>query len=395
LIVAKDDNRGVAEEVVAAPTQVGRQPTVPGQPGVVPVQPGKVSFFTRIALSQRLHEIFERTPLMNWVTRREGEALFDVVSGFVQSQALLAIVEFRVLHILAGASWPLPELAERTGLREDRLAVLMQAGAALKLVKFRRGRWQLAPRGAAFITVPGLEAMVRHHPVLYRDLADPVAFLKGDIEPELAGFWPYVFGPLAQEDAGLAARYSQLMADSQRVVADDTLRMVDLRNAKRVMDVGGGTGAFLRVVAKLYPELPLTLFDLPHVLAEAERFSPHLTFAPGSFRDDPIPQGADVITLVRVLYDHPDSVVEALLAKVHAALPPGGRLVISEAMAGGEKPDRACDVYFAFYTMAMSSGRTRSPSELKQMLEKAGFTKVSKPRALRPFITSVIEAERS
>jgi|UPI000060167F demethylspheroidene O-methyltransferase len=392
--VPKDDHTGATADRTAQPTGTGKQPLVPGQPGAAPVQPGRVNFFTRIALSQRLHEIFERLPLMNRVTRREGEALFDIVSGFVQSQVLLAIVEFRVLHILAGASWPLPQLAERTGLAEDRLAVLMQAAAALKLVKFRRGLWQLAPRGAAFITVPGLEAMVRHHPVLYRDLADPVAFLKGDIEPELAGFWPYVFGPLAQEDAGLAERYSQLMADSQRVVADDTLRLVDLRDAKRVMDVGGGTGAFLRVVAKLYPELPLTLFDLPHVLSVADRFSPKLDFAPGSFRDDPIPQGADVITLVRVLYDHPDSVVEPLLAKVHAALPPGGRLIISEAMAGGAKPDRACDVYFAFYTMAMSSGRTRSPEEIKQMLEKAGFTKVSKPRTLRPFITSVIEAER-
>ncbi|MFD2173257.1 methyltransferase [Rhodobacter lacus] len=359
-----------------------------------PRPPGRVGFFTRIALSPRLHEIFERMPLMNRVTRREGVALFDVVSGFVQSQVLLAVVEFRLLHILAEGAWRLEQISLRSGLAEDRLAVLLQAAAALKLVKFRRGLWHLMPRGAAFITVPGLESMVRHHPVLYRDLCDPVAFLKGQTEPELAGFWPYVFGPLAREDAGLAARYSQLMADSQRTVADDTLRLIDLSRAKRLMDVGGGTGAFLRQAAALYPELDLTLFDLPHVLEVADRFSPRLTLAPGSFRDDPIPEGADVISLVRVLYDHPDSVVEPLLKKVHAALPPGGRLIISETFGGGEKPDRACDVYFAFYTMAMCSGRTRSPEEIKQMLEKAGFVRVTKARTLRPFITSVIEAER-
>ncbi|PTV96704.1 hydroxyneurosporene-O-methyltransferase [Rhodobacter aestuarii] len=390
--MAKDEVSAATEKQASAPG--AQAPSVPGQPGHKVTEPGRVSFFTRIALSPRLHEIFERTPLFNRVTRREGRALFDVVAGFVHSQALLAIVEFRILHILAEASWPLPALADRTGLAENRLAVLMQAGAALKLVKFRRGMWELAPRGAAFITVPGLEAMVRHHPVLYRDLADPVAFLKGDIEPELAGFWPYVFGPLAQEDAGLAERYSQLMADSQRIVADDTLRLVDLKNAKRLMDVGGGTGTFLRQAAKLHPNLDLTLFDLPHVLAVAEPFSPRLTLAPGSFRDDPIPTGADVISLVRVLYDHPDNVVEPLLKKVHDALPPGGRIVVSEAIGGGAKPDPACDIYFAFYTMAMSSGRTRNPEEIKKMLEAAGFVKVTKPRSLRPFITSVIEAER-
>jgi demethylspheroidene O-methyltransferase len=372
-----------------SPHSVPRQP-----PQAVTVAPGKLDFFTRIAMSPRLHELFERMPLMNRLTRSEGVALFDMVSGFVQSQALLAIVEFRVLHILAEGSYPVSALAARTGLPEDRLAVLLQAGAALKLIRFKRGQWHLASRGGAFLTVPGLEAMVRHHPVLYRDLADPVAFLRGDTEPELAGFWPYVFGPLAHEDAELAARYSQLMADSQRIVADDTLRLVDLTRAGRLMDVGGGTGAFLRAAAKLHPNLALTLFDLPHVLAVAEPFSPNLTLAPGSFRADPIPEGADVISLVRVLYDHPDSVVEPLLAKVHAALPPGGRLIISETFAGGERPDRAVDVYFAFYTMAMRSGRTRSPAEIGQMLEKAGFRKISKVRSLRPFITSVIEAER-
>ena len=355
---------------------------------------GKVGFFTRIAMSPRLHEIFERLPLMRRLTRSEGVALFDIIAGFVQSQALLAIVELRLLHMLVEGAAPIADLARRAGVAEDRLAVLLQAGAALKLVRLRRGLWHLEPRGGAFLTVPGLEAMVRHHPVLYRDLTDPVAFLRGETEPELARFWPYVFGPLAQEDAALAARYSQLMADSQRIVADDTLRLVDLSNARHLMDVGGGTGTFLRAVARHYPGLDLTLFDLPHVLAGAEQFSPRLRLAPGSFREDPIPAGADTVTLVRVLYDHPDTVVRALLSAVHSALPAGGRLVISEPMSGGERPDRAADVYFAFYTMAMCSGRTRSPEELTQMLKEAGFTKVSKPRSLRPFIATVIVAER-
>ena len=360
--------------------------------GKAPSRPG---FLTRIAMSPRLHELFERVPFLNRYTRSEGEALFDIVSGFVQSQALLALVEFRLLHILAEGPAPLADLASRTGLAENRLAVLLQAGAALKLIRHHKGQWHLAPRGGAFLTVPGLEAMVAHHPVLYRDLADPVAFLRGETEPELAHFWPYVFGPLAQTDAALATRYSRLMSDSQRIVADDTLRLVDLKSARHLLDVGGGTGAFLRAAAKKYPALDLTLFDLPHVLASAEPFSPRLTLAPGSFRADPIPSGADVMSLVRVLYDHPDTVVAPLLASVHSALPPGGRLLISEPMSGGDAPDRAVDVYFAFYTMAMRTGRTRSPAEITQLLEKAGFVKITRARSLRPFITSVIEAERA
>ena len=109
----------------------------------------------------------------------------------------------------------------------------------------RDGNFALSVRGAAFLTVPGLEAMVRHHPVLYRDLADPVAFLRGKTSPELARFWPYVFGAGGDTDPAVTALYSGLMADSQGLVAKDTLQLVDLSGEKRLLDVGGGTGVRL------------------------------------------------------------------------------------------------------------------------------------------------------
>lgn len=349
---------------------------------------------TRLAGSPRLHALAERIPGLRGLARAEGRALFEMISGFVRSQALLAVVELDLLAMLAEASASTAQLAARTGVAPDRLAILLQATAALRLVDQRRGLWHLAPRGAAFLTVPGLQAMVRHHPVLYRDLADPVAFFRGQTQPELAGFWPYVFGPLAETDADLARRYSSLMADSQALVAEDTLKLVSLSGARRLMDVGGGTGSFLRAVARKAPGLDLTLFDLPHVVAAAPRFSRRLTVTAGDFRKDPIPHGADVVSLVRILYDHPDSTVLNLLSAIYDALPQGGRLVISEPMSGGRIPDAATDIYFAIYTLAMCSGRTRSPAELSQMLEVVGFSSISAPRSRRPFVTTVIEARK-
>lgn len=349
---------------------------------------------TRLVLSPRFHAMAERLPFVRNHARAEGRALFDIVAGFVQSQALLALVELRVLHQLSDSSLSADDLARLSGLDAPRLAVLMQAGAALRLVRFRRGLWHLTPRGAAFLTVPGLEAMVRHHPVLYRDLSDPVAFFKGETEPELAAFWPYVFGALKEQDAGLAARYSALMADSQGLVAQDTLKQVDLADRSHLMDVGGGTGKFLSAVAARYPRLALTLFDLPQVVAGAEARLPGLTVAPGSFRDGPLPAGRDAISLIRVLYDHADAQVDDLLAKVHAALPVGGRILVSEPMSGGQRPDVATDVYFAVYTLAMRTGRTRSQAEIAQRLARVGFS-VDAPRpSPRPFITSVVTARR-
>ena len=349
-------------------------------------------WMTRLAMSPRFHKIAERIPGFRSKSRAEGRALFDVVSGFVQSQALFALVELRLLHRLAKGPATTENLAHAAGVPADRMTILLQAGAALKLVRAARGAWHLTPRGGAFLTVPGLEAMVRHHDVLYRDLSDPVAFFRGQTTPELAGFWPYVFGAGGAADPDLAARYSRLMSDSQGLVAADTLRLVSLKGVSHLMDVGGGTGAFLRAVAAQYPALRLTLFDLPAVVAGAAAL-PKLTVHPGSFRDDPLPKGADAISLIRVLYDHADSTVAALLASVRGALPPGGRLVISEPMSGGDRPDPATDVYFAVYTLAMQTGRTRSAAEISRMLSAAGFCGIRVLPGPRPYVTSVVTAE--
>ena len=354
----------------------------------------------RLGLSPRFHAFCARVPGLRHIARAEGAALFDIVQGFVQSQALLALVELRVLHRLAEGPAPLAALAGPAGVPAERMAILCRAGAGLGLMAERRGLWRLTVRGAAFLAVPGLEAMVRHHPVLYRDLADPVAFFRGETQPELAGFWPYVFGAGGAADPGLAQRYSDLMADSQGLVAADTLQLVDFRGVRHLMDVGGGTGAFLAAVGAAHPGLRMTLFDLPAVVPGATArlaaagVADRVTIQPGSFRDDSLPQGADAISLVRVLYDHADTTVAALLRAVHDALPPGGRVVVSEPMSGGARPDPATDVYFSLYTLAMQTGRTRSGAEIARMLGDAGFSDMKVQPGFRPFVTSVVTAVR-
>ena len=340
-------------------------------------------------------------PVFRRMARAEGEALFDLVAGFVHSQTLMALVELRVLHSVQDAPASAADLGPPCAMPVDRMQILLQAGAALGLMKRQRnGRYAISMRGAAMLGVPGLEAMVRHHRALYADLADPTAFFRGGAETELARFWPYVFGASGAVDPTVTATYSGLMADSQTLVAEDTLRMVDLGDVRRLMDVGGGTGAFLTAVGAAYPALTLDLFDLPVVVTGAgARFAKAGLMArtqihPGNFRDDPLPQGADAISLVRVLYDHADATVERLLASVFETLPAGGRLIISEPMSGGENPDRATDVYFAVYTLAMQTGRTRSMAEISGLLGRAGFASIVQKPGFRPFVTSVVTARR-
>lgn len=338
-------------------------------------------------------------PLTRIFARRDGAILFDLVAGFVYSQILQALVELEILEDLRAAPLSAEALALRHGMLADRMRVLMQGAVALRLVRLRRdGRYALARRGAAICGVPGLADMVRHHAVFYRDLGDPVAVLRGETETELSAFWPYVLGARGDVPRDVAARYSDLMARTQLLVAEDTLRTVFLHGARRLLDVGGGTGAFLEAVGKAYPDLALELFDLGGVADGArERFAAagldtRTTIHCGSFRDRPLPEGADVISLVRVLYDHEDATVADLLTKVHAALSPGGRLIISEPMTGGATPHRAGDAYYAFYTMAMGTGCARSAKRIGELCQRAGFTDIRRPRPRRDYITRVVTA---
>ncbi|MBK5933446.1 demethylspheroidene O-methyltransferase [Rhodovulum imhoffii] len=341
-----------------------------------------------------------RNPLTRGRVRRDGERLFGLVSGFVQSQVLFAVVELDLLAATRDAPRPASELAAAVGMTPDRMELLCHAVTALGLFERVRGGYQLAPLGAALLGVPGLTEMILHHEVFYRDMSDPVALLRGARETELAGFWPYVFGAGSADDPAVADRYSRLMSESQALVAEDTLRMVRFDGVGHLLDIGGGTGAFLAAVGAAYPDLKTTLFDLPAVVPAAQaRFeragmAARATLVPGSFRDDPLPRGADAVSLVRVLYDHADDTVRALLAKVFAALPPGGRLIVSEPMTGGDAPCLAGDVYFAFYCMAMQTGRARSAAQISALLAEAGFAEIEVPHAPRPFIASVVTARK-
>jgi demethylspheroidene O-methyltransferase len=121
------------------------------------------------------------------------------------------------------------------------------------------------------------------------------------------------------------------------------------------------------------------LFDLPAVAARARARLANAGLAQrasvhgGDFRADPLPAGADVVSLVRVLHDHDDDGVRRILAAVRQALPDDGTLLVAEPMAGTPGAEAMGAAYFGFYLRAMGSGKPRSPQRLGQLLREAGF----------------------
>ena len=331
-------------------------------------------------------------PLTRGVARRRARALFDLVAGFVYAQVLAACVRLNLFEILAEGPQSLAELAPRLALSEAAAHRLLKAAAALELVeRLPDGRHGLGHLGAALLGNPALPPMIAHHEMLYEDLADPVALLRGQSgATRLAEFWAY--------GKGDAAPYSRLMAESQSLVAQEILDAYPLAGHRRLMDVGGGEGAFLSAAGSRHPRLELVLCDLPDVAKrglrrlEAEGLGSRSTSAGRNFLTEPLPEGADIASLVRVLHDHDDADAMLILRKVRAALPSGGVLLVAEPMSGAPGAGPMGDAYFGFYLLAMGSGRPRTPKEISGMLAEAGFSSSRLRRTRQPLVVQVIAA---
>lgn len=356
----------------------------------------------RLLASPKFRRWAAAFPLTRPIARRRAGALFDLVAGFVYSQALLAGVRLRLFDLLAEGPLTEAELAARLRLPREGMARLLGASVALKLVRPRSGgRFGLGPLGAALVDNPAITEMVLHHTMLYADLADPVALLRGEpVERALAHYWPYAEtdSPADLTDAQVAA-YTRLMAASQPLVSGEILDAYDLRRHRRLLDVGGGDGSFLCAAALRAPKLELTLFDLPAVAARAEsRFaaaglSGRAQVVGGDFSRDSLPTGADAISLVRVVHDHDDATVTKILAAARAALPPGGTLLLAEPMAGTSGAEAMGDAYFGLYLLAMGSGRARTPAVLTEFLHAAGFARVRQVATHTPLLTGLLIAK--
>jgi demethylspheroidene O-methyltransferase len=195
-----------------------------------------------------------------------------------------------------------------------------------------------------------------------------------------------------------ARDYTALMAGSQSLIGAEILDAYPVKRHHCLLDVGGGDGSFAALAAQRAPRLRVICFDLPAVAHKArQRFvsgglDERVQVAAGNFFEDPLPRGADLISLIRVLHDHDDAAVLQLLMAARAALPESGTVLIAEPLSGTRGGERVADAYFGFYLLAMGQGKPRSSTHLARLLAAAGFRKPRLRRTRMPMNVRVLSA---
>jgi len=314
--------------------------------------------------------------------------LQDIVQGFGRSAALMSAVELGVFTAIDGGADSIYALAEAVDIHPVNAERLLTMLVAMDLLYLDAGRYSNADDVARFL-VEGS-----------RSYAGPwMLFNKpqwgnwGRLTEHLRVKDLKVVGPIgdftvADARAYHEATYSIGMGAGRRFV-----RQIDLSGCKKILDLGGGSGAYCINAAKAHPDLTAVVFDLPVVAEVAREFiaengvADRVTAMGGDFTRDDFPGGADVVIMASNLPMYGPEMIASIVAKAYGALEPGGEMhLIGETL----NDDRIGPIGPAYWGLGQAISETygvaHSEADCIGYFDNAGFTDV----AAVPFIEGTL-----
>ncbi|MDJ0556138.1 MAG: methyltransferase [Microcoleaceae cyanobacterium MO_207.B10] len=157
----------------------------------------------------------------------------------------------------------------------------------------------------------------------------------------------------------------------------------DFSGVKRLLDVGGGSGAFCFALAERYPQMHCTILELPTVCEIAKEYiaeaglSDRVDTYVGDFFQEPFPSGYDAILFSNIFHDWGWEKCLHLAKQSFEALPSGGRIYLSEILLGDGKDNPPIATSFSMCLFWITEGKQYTANEFNQILQEAGFEEIS------------------
>ena len=262
-----------------------------------------------------------------------------VMLDFLGAQAFRAACAAHNLGVFAALVGPpltTAEVAARVDADPRGMTILLEALAALGYVRRQGERFTNSAMTAKWMPLLG-EGMPFFHDLLHEEWSHLEQSIRTG-RPAMPGYEAWL-----GNDARRWKVFQDGMLAIARMGADDIVAKVKVpRNARRLLDVGGGHGLYSVRFCRRHPGLTATIFDLPQGLESArrtiatEQMGDRVGMQEGDFTRDELGTNYGVVLLFNILHSRqPDGNVE-LLRKVARALVPGGIVVIM-----GQLPDSA------------------------------------------------------
>ncbi|XYH97093.1 methyltransferase [Sorangium sp. So ce1128] len=304
--------------------------------------------------TQDVDRIFERFELIV-----NGPALFSALVTALE----LGIFRFLSLHPKSGFD----DVLRFTGLRADKLRVLLHALCATELVDKADGRYMNSPVAEKLLAPDGQDSwrhiLIGWQRIYYPAFVHLTSALREGTNTALSaypGSEPTLYQRLAHNPE-LQATFHACMAAFTLQTMSGLLESPELATVRHVLDIGGNDGTTATRLAARYPELRVTIFDLPSVTRAGERavsaeLADRIQFHPGDLFQDPFPRGVDAVLFSHVLEIFDEAQILSLLAKAFDVLPTGGKLLIYGFHASDDERRGAFSARLSLYLHVLASG---------------------------------------
>jgi precorrin-6B methylase 2 len=324
------------------------------------------------------------------------EALLDLARAYQPACVLMAAAELDVFSHLAKRPMAAANLASAVQGDLRATTVLADALAAMRVLQKQDGVYSVPPPIVGMLLDGNPESvlpMLRHQANCLRNWIQLSSVVRTGRPAERRA-------SIRGAEADRAA-FIEAMEVASREAAPRVVAALGPPPFRHLLDVGGGPGTWTIAFLRAVPGARATLYDLPATIpiarkhVEAAGLGDRVTFAEGDFAVDPnLPRGADLAWVSAIVHQNSRQENRTLLAKVHAALVDGGRIMIRDIVMDDTHTTPVAGALFAINMLVgTEGGGTYSLSELTEGLHGAGFDKISVIRGERD-MDSVIQASR-
>jgi len=301
----------------------------------------------------------------------------ELASGFQISRTILTAVELDIFTILDKHLLPPSEVAKQIGGDESATEKLLNALVALGFLRKVHGKFYNSDSASLYL-VKGKNAFIDslfHTNELWKSwgtltnaVKEGTAVYKGE---KSISEWTESF---------IAAMHYRA-AKEAKILA----MMIDLSNSKKMLDVGGGSGAFSMGIIEINPELNSVIFDLPHVIPLTKKYvesfsqKDKIVFVEGNYLTDDFRTGYDFILLSAIVHINSYQQNLELIKKCAAALNSGGQIVIKDWVMNETKTEPAEGALFALNMLVGTKcGNCYSEKEITEWFINCGINTIER-----------------
>jgi SAM-dependent methyltransferase len=303
----------------------------------------------------------------------------ELSRAFQKSRIFLTAYEMDVFTVLGDDRKSSKEISDAINADHRGTDRLLNALCALKVLTKSGDQYKNSPVAAHFLVKgkPGYQAGLMHTVHLWNSwdtLTDAVRN-GGLVRQE----------PVEGRDNAWFVAFIAAMHGRAAKEAPELVSKLDLSEVSRVLDVGGGSGAFAMAFVRASESIRATVFDLPNVVSltqgyiEKEGLGHRIDTVAGDYNKDELPQGYDLTFLSAIIHSNSPKQNQALFTKISGALNAGGKIVVSDIIMNDDRTSPEFGAIFALNMLVnTTSGDTFTESEVKSWMKAAGMSFVER-----------------